>query len=193
MISELILKNRSYRRFFQDVNILSNDLLEMINNARLSASAKNKQSLKYIISNEVVTNALIFPSLMWAAYLPDWNGPEEGERPSAYIIMLNDTAITQNYYCDDGIAAQSILLTAAEKGYGGCIIASVNHKNLREGLSIDESFKIIQVIALGKAKEEVIIEPIDATGNIRYWRDEKQIHHVPKRSLDDIIINSHLK
>src|ERR1035437_3841914 len=122
MLSELIKKCRSYRRFYQEETIVRKDLLDMIDGARLSASARNFQSLKYISSNDTTTNALIYPSLAWAAYLKDWPGPDEGERPSAYIIMLNDNEITNNYFCDHGIAVQSILLTAVEKGLGGCII-----------------------------------------------------------------------
>ena len=193
MLAEIIKKNRSYRRFFQEVGITANDLLEMADNARLSASARNSQSLKYILSNDETTNAVIFPCLAWAGYLKDWSGPGTGERPSAYIVMLNDREITQNYFCDHGIAAQSILLTAVEKGYGGCIIASVNHSKLREELTIPDRFDIIQVIALGKPKEEVIMDPIAADGDIRYWRDENQVHHVPKRSLEEVVLRKPLK
>ncbi len=188
MISELIVKCRSYRRFFQEISIPSNDLIDMIDNARLSSSAKNNQSLKYVLSNDKSTNDIIFSCLSWATYFKDWSGPEDGERPSAYIVMLNDSSIAQNYFCDHGIAAQSILLSAVEKGYGGCIIASVNQSKLCEGLSIAMPYQLIQVIALGKPKETVVLEPMGPSGDIRYWRDEKQVHHVPKRSLEEIII-----
>jgi nitroreductase len=188
MLSELIKKCRSYRRFYQEETIVRDALLDMIDGARLSASARNAQSLKYIISNDAVTNALIYPSLAWAAYFKDWTGPDEGERPSAYIIMLNDNEITNNYFCDHGIAVQSILLTAVEKGLGGCIIASVNREKLRKDLSIPEKCEIIQVIALGKPKETVVIEPMGSNGDIKYWRDENHVHHVPKRSLEDIVL-----
>jgi hypothetical protein len=61
-----------------------------VNLARLSASAANLQPLRYILSNDPHKNELIFSCLAWAAYLKDWPGPPEGERPSAYIIMLGD-------------------------------------------------------------------------------------------------------
>ena len=188
MIDELIKKCRSFRRFYQEGTILRDDLLDMVNNARLSASARNSQSLKYIITNDKTTNGLIFPCLAWAGYLKDWTGPEEGERPSAYIVMLNDTEITNNYFCDHGIAAQSILLTAVEKGLGGCIIASVNREKLRNELSIPPQYDIIQVIALGKPKETVVLDPLGPDGDIKYWRDENKVHHVPKRSLEEIVL-----
>jgi nitroreductase len=188
MILELIKKCRSFRRFYQDVAIERNDILDMIDGARLSASARNAQSLKYIIANDRKTNEIIFPNLAWAAYFKDWAGPEEGERPSAYIVMVNDTEITNNYFCDHGIAVQSILLTATEKGLGGCIIASVNREKLRNDLSIPERYEIIQVIALGKPKETVMLEPLGAEGDYKYWRDENNVHHVPKRSLEEIVL-----
>lgn len=189
MLTELIKKCRSYRRFYQNVRLSDNDLLEMIENARLSASAGNFQSLKYCFSNTNETNELIFSHLAWAGYLKNWKGPEEGERPSAYIIMLNDTDITKNYFCDHGIASQNILLTAVEKGFGGCIIASVNRDKLHNELAIPLSYEIIHVLALGKPKEIIIIEKVGSMGDIKYWRDTEQVHHVPKRSLEDIVLH----
>jgi nitroreductase len=188
MLKDLILKNRSYRRFYEDAPIPVGKLKEFIDMARLSASARNVQSMKYIISNDPETNKKIFPMLAWAGYLKDWPGPVEGERPSAYIIMMNDTSLSLNYFCDDGIAAQSILLCAVENGFGGCIIASVMREELARLLNIDERYKIIQVIALGKPKEKVVIEEVGPDGDIKYWRDKEQVHHVPKRALEEIIL-----
>ena len=188
MLKDLILRNRSYRRFFQGESIPVDKLKEFIDMARLSASARNSQSLKYFISNDPLMNGKIFPTLAWAGYLKDWPGPAEGERPSAYIIMLNDTSISTNYYCDDGIAAQSILLCATENGFGGCIIASVNRQELADKLNIPGCYEIIQVLALGKPKEKVVIEEVGQDRDIRYWRDENQVHHVPKRALEEIIL-----
>jgi len=189
MISELIRKNRSFRRFHQSVTISESDLRDMVDNARLTASGRNAQTLRYMLSNTSDMNARIFPSLAWAGYLVGWGGPKEGERPSAYIVILNDDTISKTYFCDHGIAPLAILLTATEKGYGGCIIASVDHVVLREALNIPEQYSIVQVIALGKPAETVVIEPM-IDGDIKYWRDEQGIHHVPKRGLEDIIVNS---
>jgi nitroreductase len=188
MLKDLILKNRSYRRFHEDVPVPVDKLKEFIDMARLSASARNAQSLKYIISNDPETNKKIFSTLAWAGYLKDWPGPPAGERPSAYIIMMNDTSISLNYFCDDGIAAQSILLCAVENGFGGCIIGSVLREELATLLNVTEQYQIIQVIALGKPKEKVVIEPMGSDGDIKYWRDKNQVHHVPKRALEDIIL-----
>nr|MBC8344207.1 nitroreductase family protein [Bacteroidota bacterium] len=130
----------------------------------------------------------IFPNTAWAGYLKDWPGPVEGERPAAYIIVLVDHSISSNQWHDQYISAQSILLGAVESGYGGCIIASVKKKELGHFIQLPEHLEILYCIALGKPKEEVLLE--DAVdGNILYYRDEKQVHHVPKRKLEDLIIN----
>ncbi|MBN1636819.1 MAG: nitroreductase family protein [Deltaproteobacteria bacterium] len=189
MLKDLIHKNRSYRRFKQEVAIDRQTLYELVDLARVSASAANLQPLKYILSNEPHKNAIIFQELGWAAYLRDWPGPEESRRPSAYIIILGDKTIAPAFGCDHGIAAQSILLGATEKGLGGCMIASINSKKLRDSLTIPEKYEILLVIALGKPAEKVEIETAGAGGSIEYWRDNAGVHHVPKRPLDEIIID----
>jgi nitroreductase len=188
MIRDLILKNRSYRRFYEEVDIKIETLRELVDLARLSPSARNAQPLKYILSCKPERNSLIFPHLTLAAYLKEWLGPAEGERPSAYIIILGDTEIRRSFGCDHGIAAQSIMLGATEKGLGGCMIASVDREGLRRDLEIPSRYEILLVLALGKPKEKVAIETVGESGDIKYWRDNKGVHHVPKRPLDDIII-----
>jgi len=188
MLRDLVFKNRSYRRFHQDVKIDLDTLRELIDLARHTASVGNQQALKYMLSNDAKTNAKIFQHLAWAGALKDWSGPEEGERPSAYIIILGDTEISRSFGMDSGIAAQTILLGATEKGRGGCMIASVKSKGLRKALDIPERYEIVLVLALGKPKEKVVIEPIGPDGDTTYYRDSDGVHHVPKRALDDIII-----
>jgi nitroreductase len=188
MLRDLILKNRSYRRFFQEQAIEIDTLRELINLARLSASAGNLQPLKYILSCTPGKNALIFPHLAWAGYLKDWSGPGEGERPAAYIVILGDKNLSKSFGCDYGIAAQSILLGAAEKGLGGCMIASIKGNQLRKTLDIPSRYEILLVLAIGKPKEVVVIETVGPDGDIKYWRDSEDVHHVPKRPLDDVII-----
>jgi nitroreductase len=187
MLKDLILKNRSYRRFFESERITDSQLRDWVDLARNSASARNAQCIKYVLSTDEASNAQIFDQLAWAGYLKDWPGPEEGERPSAYIILLLDTGIARDFMCDDGIASQSILLGAVEAGFGGCIIRSVNRKKLSELLNLSDQYEIIQVLALGKPKEVVVLDEMKG-GEIKYWRDENQVHHVPKRTLDEIIL-----
>jgi nitroreductase len=129
----------------------------------------------------------IFPSLAWAGYLNEWSGPEKGERPSAYIIILGDKSITEIFGVDHGIAAQSIMLGATEAGLGGCMIASLKREELSTELRIPDNYEILLVLALGKPIEKVIIDEIK-DGNVKYWRDSAKNHHVPKRTLKELII-----
>ena len=189
MIRDLIIKNRSTRRFYQEVAIERRTLRELVDLARHSSSAANLQPLKYILSCDSRKNSLIFPHLLWAGYLKDWPGPCEGQRPSAYIIILGDTQITKSFDCDHGIAAQSILLGATEKGLGGCIIGSIQRDKLRKALDIPSRYEILLVLALGKPRETIVVETVGSGGDIKYWRDSESVHHVPKRPLDEIIID----
>lgn len=189
MFKELILKNRSYRRFDQSFPIDNETLRELVDLARLSPSGANMQSLKFLLSNDPQKNATIFQHLAWAGYLRGWAGPSEGERPTAYIIVMGDATISKSFGCDHGIAAQSILLGATEKGLGGCMIGSVKRAELTAALNIPPQFEILLVLALGKPVETVVVDPLPADGSVKYWRDDQQVHHVPKRSLDDIILS----
>jgi nitroreductase len=193
MIASLIRKNRSYRRFFQDVSVDIGTLVYLVNLARLSASGANRQPLKYILSCDPETNARIFPHTRWAGYLKDWKGPEEGERPAAYIVILGDTEIGKNFGCDHGIAAQSIMLGATEWGLGGCMLGALDRDGLRQALEIPEQYEILLVLGLGKPKETVVIEDVGPDADIKYWRDSDDVHHVPKRPLKEVILQQHKK
>jgi nitroreductase len=187
MIKELVRKTRSCRRFKEE-SISEGLLRDLVELARLSASASNLQPLKYILSRSREMNNLIFPKLVWAAYLKNWKGPGEGERPSAYIIVLGDKEISGSFGCDHGIASQNILLGASSMGLGACIIGSVHRKALMKELRIPDHFEILHVIALGRPGEKVVIEEVGPEGDVRYWRDDADTHHVPKRALKDIIL-----
>jgi nitroreductase len=191
MIADLIRKNRSCRRFYQNHAVTPETLKDLVDLARLSASAANLQPLKYILCSTPDKNARVFSCLGWAAYLKNWPGPKQGEQPAGYIIILGDTEKANPYIgYDCGIAGQSILLGAREKGLAGCMFGAINRQKLTKILDIDNKFKILLVIAIGKPKEEVVIEPVGSDNNIRYWRDNQDVHHVPKRDLNDIIVDS---
>ncbi len=189
--SELVQINRSCRRFQEDHEVGLETLKELVNLGRMSASGANLQPLKYILSCDPKTNADIFSCLAWAGYLKDWPGPAEGERPAAYIVVLGDPGITQDVGCDHGIAAQTIMLGAREKGLAGCMLGSVNRKLLRDLLDVPEHLKILLVLAIGKPNEQIVLETLEPDGSIRYWRDNEGVHHVPKRKLEDIVVAEH--
>ena len=187
----LVRGTRSVRRFHEDRAVDRHTLVELIDLARLSASGGNKQPLKYVLSCAASMNARIFPCLSWAAYLKDWPGPRQGERPAAYIVILGDTAIRADCDRDLGIAAQSIVLGATAKGLGGCMLDSINRRELRRILGPLHGLEILLVIALGTPREEIAIETVGPDGDTRYWRDAHGVHHVPKRRLEDIIVASY--
>jgi nitroreductase len=186
-LRQLIEKNRTVRRFDESHTVSSETLVSLVDLARLSASGANRQPLKYILVSEPDQRDLVYPCLAWAGYLANWEGPAPGERPSAYIIILGDKEISDSFGVDHGIASQSIMLGATEAGLAGCIIASVKKERLRSALEIPRDYEILLVLALGKAAEEVVLETA-ADNDIKYWRDEKGVHHVPKRALDEIIL-----
>jgi nitroreductase len=188
MLKDLVLQNRSCRRFFESEKIESEILKELIDLSRFCPSGSNLQPLKYMILNEEEQCSRIFPYLSWAAYLTEWEGPAAGERPPAYIIILGDSLIKKEIDCDHGIASQTILLGACEKGLSGCIIAAIKREKVRREFHIPERYNILLVLAIGRPKEKIVVEKVGPDNDIKYWRDENDVHHVPKRALEEIIV-----
>ncbi|MBT3241636.1 MAG: nitroreductase family protein [Bacteroidetes bacterium] len=189
MINDLVKRNRSYRRFDESVRIKYENLLDWIDLARLSPSSKNQQALKFMPIVDEKECAMLFDQLAWAGYLADWDGPIVGERPVAYITILGDKKLGSKFETDMGIAAQSILLGAVDSGFGGCMIGSIKRTRVKEAFNISDDLSVLLVIALGKAAEKVVIEKC-SENNIQYWRDKSGAHHVPKRSIEDLIIKT---
>ena len=183
MLNDLVLKNRSYRRFYQDVTMELETLRELVNLARLSASGSNRQALKYILSNDPHRNSLIFKNITLAG------NPGEDEAPTAYIVILGDKTISSTFGCDCGIAAQSILLGAVEKGFGGCMVGLIKRENLAKALKIPPQLEILLLLLQGKPKEAPVIESTFKDGTNMSWVDDEGVRHVPKRSLDDIAVD----
>jgi len=188
MLSDLVGKNRSYRRFDSSVGVSTEVLTGLAGLARLCPSSRNQQALKFILINDPDRCKLVFSTLAWAGYLKDWPGPGENERPTGYIIILGDTRLGSKFEIDLGIAAQTMMLGAVENGFGGCMFSSIKREEMRTLMSIPDFCEILMVLAVGKPVETVVVD--EMTGeSIRYWRDENQVHHVPKRFLADLIIN----
>lgn len=188
MLADLIRRCRTCRRYRTDRAVPLATLRELVDLARLTASAANKQPLRYVLSHTPERNARIFPHLRWAAYLTDWDGPEPAERPAAYVVILGDREVAPQVRWDDAIAAYTLMLAAAERGLGACIFASIARDELRAALAIPERYEILLAVSLGEPAEEVRLEEIGPGGDVRYWRDRDRIHHVPKRRLDDVIV-----
>ena len=187
-VAELLTRNRSYRRFHEDQPLDRRTLIGLVELTRLCPSAANRQPLKYLLACSPQQNARVFPHLRWARALRDWPGPAEGERPTGYVIILGDMEVAENFNVDPGIAAQSMLLAAVEQGLGGCMVGSIDRAGLRRDLNVPERFAILLVIALGKPKETVVLEDAKDAGDVDYWRDDRGVHHVPKRPLSELLV-----
>lgn len=186
-IKHLANTMRSYRRFRQIYPVTPELMTQWVDNARVTASAGNKQPLRYRIVTDKDQCAQIFETLTWAAALPDWDGPEEGQRPTGYIIMATDSETFKGelWRFDAGIAAQTIMLSSTEEGFGGCIMLSFKRGELKKILSMPEDLEPVLVLALGRPIEDIRL--VDAVqGDTTYYRDEQQVHYVPKRKLEDI-------
>ena len=188
MLKRLVQSGRSYRRFDHGVAVSMQTLEELVELARFCPSAANRQPLRFILSTAPVDNEAIFASLKWAAYLSDWDGPEPAERPTAYIVMLNTARDWEFARFDLGIMAQTMLLGAVERGLGGCMIGALEREKLRAHFALSPDLEVSLVLAIGKPVEEVRIVDLPEDGLIRYYRDDAGVHYVPKRSLDELIL-----
>lgn len=185
-LKEMVLKNRSYRRFFQEKKITTDQLKSLIEVARLTPSAANRQPYKFKLICDEKMNENIYSCVKWAGYLKDWEGPKEGERPTGYIVMAAPNEVSAE--CDAGILGQTILLAAVEMGLGGCFMGSIDREQIAKWIGLSSEYKVVYVLALGYPKEEIVIEDIHADDDIKYYRDENEVHHVPKKMLEDILL-----
>lgn len=191
MIKDLIKKNRSVRGYDNSREVTIEELREMVDCARLSASSVNMQPLKYILVNTVDGKARVLKQVSFAAKLSTLKLPHRGSEPMAYIVICQDEQISKSetgFLRDVGIAAQSITLAATELGLGACMLGYFSPDKLRQALDLSENLKPQLVISLGKSVEDIRIVDIEEGESTDYYRDEAGIHYVPKRKLDDVII-----
>ncbi len=190
-ILELVKKNRSYRKYREHEHIPAHQLKGFVNAARLTASSINLQPFRYLLSNEEQSNHVIFAHTKWARLLKDYDGPAQGERPSAYIIVVQDKQVasnTERFLVDVGIVSQTILLAAVEAGYGGIMIRNFVPGDLARDLGLEERYVPMMILALGVPDEKIVLEELGEGQSTAYYRDKNQVHHVPKRKLDDILL-----
>jgi len=185
MFEELVKRARTYRRFDESAPISTETLRGLVNIARIASCGGNSQKLRYIIVSNPEDCAILFPNLAWAAAIKEWDGPVEGERPTGYIMILSDGNPGHNV----GIAAQTIQLAATETGFGVCMMGAIKRDEIKADFNIPEDMNLHLVLAIGKPGETVVIEPMSADGSTAYWRSEDGVHHVPKRSLEEVIVD----
>lgn len=189
-LRDLMIENRSYRRFDQSKKIGEDILKSLVELTRYCPSGRNLQPLKYRIVDDAAECARLFPVLKWAGYFADWDGPEEGERPVAYLVQCLDTELTTNLLCDDGLQLEALTLGASSLGIHGTIIKSFDVVKTKEILNLPEIFKPLYIVALGYPAETVVIEDTDGTkeADIKYHRDAEGVHIVPKRPLEELLL-----
>jgi nitroreductase len=184
-IFEIIKSRRSIRRFSQE-KLDSNLLIKLVDAARCAPSKANIQPLEYVIVDEPDVCRQLFETLSWAGHVRPKRNPAPGQRPTAYIVVLVDTDITSDAYVDAAAAIENILLASAGSGIGSCWLGSIDRIRLLQILDIDERYRIDSVIAIGKPAETPVLE--DASGNdTKYYLDEKDVMHVPKKPLKKIL------
>ena len=189
MIKELVRKNRSYRGYDSSYQVTKEELLDLVDCARLTPSSINRQPLRYYLAWEKEKVELIQSMTKWAAALPNLTLPHPGMCPTAFIVICQDMKLAPNPFLKDvGIVAQTILLAAVEKGLGGCMIGNFNAKTVKEKLSLPENMEVQLIVAIGKPAETVVLTEVGEDGNTAYYRDDNDVHYVPKRKLEDIIL-----
>lgn len=191
MLKEMLKNNRSFRGFDESRKVTLEELRDMVDCTRYTASSVNKQPFKYYLAETPEKTALIQPLTGWALALPHHNLPYEGHRPTAFIVICHDNSIMENialFQKDVGIVAQTILLSAVEKGLGGCMIGNFSPEKISSALELPENLVPVLIVAIGKPDETVVITDIKEDGETNYYRDENDVHFVPKRVLDDIIL-----
>lgn len=191
MLKDLVLKNRSYRGFDESRKIGREELVELVEYARLCPSSINKQPFKYRLVFEKKEVEALRKIVKWARGLPDMVLPHDGMHPTAFVVVCldkNTGETVERYQKDVGIVSQTILLAAVEKELGGCMIGNFSPNAVTEALDLGEDMAPVIVLALGKPMEEVILTEVEIGDSIAYYRDEHDVHYVPKRKLSDILL-----
>ncbi len=191
MLHDTVAAARSIRSFDTSKPVTRQELVSFIDTLRLIPASCNYQALKYLLVSDKTECDFMRSQTRWAALLPNYNGPDAEHSPTAYIVICHDTLVTANetmYLKDVGIAAQTVNLLAREKGIGCCMIGSFNIAMVAEHFGLSDNIKPKLTLALGYPAEFPIVE--DEDGSVAYYRDENNVHHVPKRKTDDLIINN---
>ncbi len=189
MLIDLVRKNRSYRGYDHSRKISREELLKMVEAARLCPSSVNMQPLKFHLVYEEEKVSQLQAQTKWARGLPEMKLPHPGKEPTAFIVICQDTDINPNlsrFQKDVGIVAQTMLLTAVEMGLGGIMIGNFSPDSVAEVTGFPENIKPLLIVALGKPDEEIILTDV-VDGKTAYYRDQEDRHYVPKRTLEDLI------
>jgi nitroreductase len=164
--SELYKKRRSVRRF-KDAPVTNEQISRLLEYAVMAPSACNMQSWHFYvvtdnkIKNELAENGAFTP---WVATAPvvfviaaDLGSDlcrRFGDRAEE-LFVLQDTAL----------AAQNILLGAADMGLGGCFVGAFNEDKLKAMLEMKEIHRPVIVIPVGVPAEDMPVRARDPIAN----------------------------
>lgn len=189
MFSDLVKATRSFRNFDPTYRINDEIMESLVELCRYTPSTANSQSIKFAYANSENLCEKIFPMLGWAGYIKENKPPYDGNVPAGYILVCFDTDVANEIEIDAGICAQTIVLGAMDMGIGACMIGSFDKQKATELFNLPSNIKPRLMIALGRPKETVEIVDIK-DGDVKYYRDGKFKHFVPKRTTDELIIDS---
>ena len=192
MILDLIKKNRSCRGFDPNRRVTREEMDYILECARFGPNSMNKQAIKFYIARDEDTVAAIQPLTGWAKQLPQMQLPHPGKYPTAFVVVCLDKTISDSvpmFIRDASIAAQNMLLAATELGLGGCMVGSFRAGDLCRTLNLKEQFQPLLVVAIGKPDETIVLTEAQPGANTAYYRDEQDVHYVPKRSARELVIN----
>ena len=191
MIKDLVIKSRSYRGYDESRRVSREELAELVDCARFVPSSVNGQPFKYLLVYEKEQVDRLQPLTGWARALPDMKLPHPGKCPTAFIVICQNTEWDSNlnrYLRDVGAVAQTMLLAATEKGLGGIMIGNFSPDRVAQAMDLPESIVPMLIVAIGRPDEKIVLTEIEEGQSIKYYRDEQDVHYVPKRKLEDILL-----
>ena len=191
MFMDLVKSSRSWRGYDETRKLTRQELAAFVDCARFAPSSVNRQPFQYYLACEQAQLDLIQPLTGWARALPEKRLPYPGKRPTGFIVICQNTlwdADLSRYQRDVGIAAQTILLAATEAGLGGIMIGNFSPEKLSEALGLPAHLTPMLILALGKPDEEIVLTEAAPGESLKYYRDENDVHYVPKRRLEDVIL-----
>ena len=187
-LKELISRARTCRRFKGEHRLSSETLAELVDHARLSASARNHQVLRFItIADKDTCEAMNALVVMGGSLTPEQRATAR-QHPGGFIVIAGPEKMDDFALMDVGIAAQSINLAAGEAGLACCMIGAVKKNEAAALLDLPKGLQVRLVLALGEPDEVRRLVGRRSDGTLTYYRDENDEHCVPKISLDEAII-----
>lgn len=184
-VYDAIMSRRTIRKFKQD-KIDKNDLIKLVDCARMAAYGANLQPLKFAVIDDESKMNEIFPFIKWAGYLED-GAPKENERPRAYIAVLGDKTLkaSDTYETESGAAVTTMMLAAEEMGIASCWLGAIQRDKIKKALALDDNLKVVYLLALGYPMQKS--EPVEFVGDVKYYLDGETLK-VPKRSIDEVLV-----